>query len=41
MVDMGNRQLVFRNLTERQLTLAKQKGKNDRLEMLLKELESE
>lgn len=40
MIDMGNRQLVFKNLAERQLALAKQKGKNDRLEMLLKELES-
>lgn len=41
MIDMGNRQLVFRTLAEKQCTLSKLKEKNDRLEMLLRELEDE
>lgn len=41
MIDMGNRQLVFRTLDEKQCALYKLKEKNDRLEMLLRELEAE
>jgi hypothetical protein len=35
LVDMGNRQIYFKKVAEQQVTLAKARDRNSRLEMLL------